>query len=58
MRTALVVFSLFAATSAFAGGPPAEWTCAEIFWGADDGCDCGCGSVDPDCVDATLASCR
>ncbi|MFZ9888614.1 MAG: hypothetical protein ACO3JL_14035, partial [Myxococcota bacterium] len=36
---------------------PAEWTCAESFFGSDDGCDCGCGVVDPDCADGTAASC-
>ncbi len=40
------------------GGVPAEWTCSPTFYGADDGCDCGCGAVDPDCADATLASCE
>ncbi len=33
------------------------WTCDAAFYGVDDGCDCGCGIVDPDCADATLASC-
>ncbi len=37
---------------------PAEWTCDGSFYGVDDGCDCGCGAVDPDCADATRASCE
>ena len=28
-----------------------NWTCAEGTFGTDDGCDCGCGLVDPDCGD-------
>ncbi|MCB9739246.1 MAG: hypothetical protein H6747_08255 [Deltaproteobacteria bacterium] len=28
---------------------PAGWTCAPTSYGALDGCDCGCGVVDPDC---------
>jgi hypothetical protein len=35
---------------------PSEWTCSDdVFW--DDVCDCGCGALDPDCLDATKASC-
>jgi hypothetical protein len=43
--------------SACTGGPEG-WTCIPDFYGADDGCDCGCGVVDPDCADATAASCE
>lgn len=28
---------------------PAEWTCDDAVWGAANGCDCGCGVVDPGC---------
>jgi len=28
---------------------PPEWTCDPLFYGALDGCDCGCGVYDPDC---------
>jgi hypothetical protein len=28
---------------------PDGWTCPLAFFGADDGCDCGCGAEDPDC---------
>jgi hypothetical protein len=38
-------------------GGPAGWTCFPDYYGAADGCDCGCGVVDPDCADATAASC-
>lgn len=38
--------------------PPAGWECSEGFYNANDGCDCGCGIVDPDCEDATAASCE
>jgi hypothetical protein len=44
-------------TTACEGGVPAEWTCNPGFFGTDDGCDCGCGAADPDCIDATLDSC-
>lgn len=38
--------------------PPVEgWGCDPSSYGGDDGCDCGCGVVDPDCADATSASC-
>lgn len=33
------------------------WTCTTGFYAAGDGCDCGCGIVDPDCPDGTAASC-
>lgn len=36
---------------------PAGWTCAPGLYGAADGCDCGCGVQDPDCIDATADSC-
>ena len=36
----------------------AVWTCYFEFYDADDGCDCGCGIIDPDCADATVASCE
>lgn len=39
-------------------GPPPEWVCPAQFFGTDDGCDCGCGVVDPDCPDATADSCQ
>ena len=31
------------------GGVPDAWTCPEQYYGADDGCDCGCAVPDPDC---------
>jgi hypothetical protein len=39
-------------------GGPAGWTCPAEYYGADDGCDCGCGVIDPDCADGTVASCE
>jgi hypothetical protein len=45
-------------TCAPVGGVPAEWTCNADFYGVADGCDCGCGVVDLDCADATIASCE
>jgi hypothetical protein len=32
------------------------WTCNASYYNDGD-CDCGCGIVDPDCADATAASC-
>ena len=43
-------------TSLCTGGPPG-WTCDVLFYGTDDGCDCGCGAPDPDCLDGTVESC-
>ena len=28
---------------------PADWACNPRYYGADDGCDCGCGALDADC---------
>jgi len=39
------------------GDAPAEWTCDAIHYDAGDGCDCGCGVVDPDCTDDSIAYC-
>jgi len=33
------------------------WTCPAAWFGGDDGCDCGCGALDSDCDDATIAGC-
>ena len=32
---------------------PAGWTCNPIYYGAGDGCDCGCGIMDADCASST-----
>jgi hypothetical protein len=36
------------------------WTCPLQYYNAGpmDGCDCGCGIMDPDCADASVASCQ
>lgn len=36
---------------------PAGWVCSGAFFGAGDGCDCGCGRADPDCDAATESAC-
>ncbi|MBL8744252.1 MAG: hypothetical protein JNK04_24265 [Myxococcales bacterium] len=36
---------------------PAAWTCNPDYY-ADGFCDCGCAVFDPDCPDATAASCE
>lgn len=38
--------------------PPKEWTCDAEFYSTDDGCDCGCGAVDPDCDNPTVKACE
>ncbi len=38
-------------------GGPTGWTCRASYYGGADGCDCGCGALDPDCADGTVASC-
>ncbi len=37
--------------------PPTDWTCSDGFYGTDDGCDCGCGVVDPDCASSSASAC-
>jgi hypothetical protein len=44
----------------FPGGA-SSWTCPAAAWGGGDGCDCGCGAVDPDCnneASCSLALCN
>ena len=36
---------------------PAGWNCAPETYADGGVCDCGCGLVDPDCMDETAASC-
>ena len=37
---------------------PADWDCAEGAYDSGDGCDCGCGVIDPDCDgDESRAAC-
>lgn len=47
----------FASTAISAGGVPLDWTCGDTSYGTGDGCDCGCGAVDPDCVSASADAC-
>ena len=39
-------------------GGPKGWTCPPEYYGMGDGCDCGCGVVDPDCADMSAGSCE
>ncbi len=32
-----------------------EWLCNPEYYGTNDGCDCGCGIIDPDCGNAGCA---
>ncbi|HTQ05172.1 MAG TPA: hypothetical protein VMI54_15015 [Polyangiaceae bacterium] len=36
---------------------PAGWTCPSSAYGTEDGCDCGCGVVDPDCFSQYVGAC-
>jgi hypothetical protein len=39
---------------------PSNWKCADGSYGSGDGCDCGCGVIDPDCsgaVSCTASRC-
>jgi hypothetical protein len=38
---------------------PSTWTCDGVLFGDEQGCDCGCGAVDPDCsvMDAYVYGC-
>jgi hypothetical protein len=36
---------------------PAAWTCPDYAYGAQDGCDCGCGVADPDCASELVGAC-
>jgi hypothetical protein len=36
---------------------PPEWNCVESRYAGGQGCDCGCGALDPDCLDETVDSC-
>lgn len=36
---------------------PEEWTCLDAYYAGHDGCDCGCGAIDPDCADDNSDSC-
>ncbi len=37
---------------------PPEWTCSGAYYGTDDGCDCGCGQIDPDCATNDISACQ
>jgi cysteine-rich repeat protein len=47
--TALIAFSSLVLPTQFEG-VPLEWSCSPFQYGTGDGCDCGCGVVDPDCT--------
>ncbi len=41
-----------------ADGSVPGWDCRPSYYGTDDGCDCGCGIIDPDCGgDASADAC-
>ncbi len=37
---------------------PDEWGCDPSYYDTDDGCDCGCGALDPDCPNPTVDACE
>jgi hypothetical protein len=43
--------------SAGGTGTLADWTCAPSSYDGGDGCDCGCGALDPDCVGDSVGLC-
>jgi hypothetical protein len=45
------------ANNATCSDVPAAWHCSPAFYGGNDGCDCGCGATDPDCLNSTLGAC-
>lgn len=38
-------------------GGPAGWRCDPSYYNGADGCDCGCGIVDPDCASSASSAC-
>jgi hypothetical protein len=38
--------------------PVPGWTCDPTYYGAQDGCDCGCGVKDPDCSGGDASACE
>jgi hypothetical protein len=49
----VVELTLEGAGTCFSGVPPLNvplaWSCRAFYYGVADGCDCGCGAIDPDC---------
>jgi len=39
------------------GDVPPEWTCSASYYDGIDGCDCGCGALDPDCTSSAITAC-
>jgi hypothetical protein len=37
---------------------PSDWTCDPTYYGTGDGCDCGCGILDPDCSSQYGGACE
>jgi hypothetical protein len=37
---------------------PKDWTCDPFYYASFDGCDCGCGVFDPDCMNPTVGACE
>jgi hypothetical protein len=40
------------------GDAPEGWICPPEFFGSADGCDCGCGIPDPDCIEPFIEFCE
>ncbi len=36
---------------------PPGWHCSPVLYNSGDGCDCGCGIVDPDCTSSASSAC-
>ena len=37
---------------------PTEWQCDPAHYNTGDGCDCGCGALDPDCANGDSKTCK
>ncbi len=48
---------LHLATAALKSNVPAGWKCPSSAYGTSDGCDCGCGVLDPDCFSSYVGAC-
>jgi hypothetical protein len=55
--TASLVLSIDACGADSPGAIPDDWVCLASRYGGDQGCDCGCGVLDPDCADESVDSC-
>lgn len=53
-----MTFAMTALSGASAHADPDGWTCPASWYGTNDGCDCGCNRLDPDCSSAKASACE